>query len=583
MNDPTKFGKPGQGRYARLVSASAEIFLEVDADEKIIFADGRGATALGLDRAHGRDLLTWVVDEDRALVRELLTLARSGEAIGANLVRLNPGRGRPRRYILTGVYDDSEPPACILALSRVGLELAGGLVRHGSRDPNSGLLDRAALADLVRTALESDEDADAPLTLTLLDLRRVGGEKRGAERMGADVGPTLVPETLRGLGAVLRARALAGAAAAQLSETSFALLHRSDLARTALSMRIADIVGARDASGAPRVLDLVSVSLASRGLDPSASSSALDFVIDRFLLGERRSLDGADLRNCHQAMLGAAADRITGFRHVVSNGAFEVAYQAIVDLKSRQPHHYEALARFGSQGNGVDSPFQMITFAEDIGMICEFDLAMCERVVQAIEARMRKSTPLPVAVNISGRSLDSRYFVDALGGLLERYPVARRYVMFEVTESSEIRDLPRTNRVIQQLRAAGHHVCLDDFGAGAAAFQYLRALDVDLVKIDGGYVRDAVRNSQSRAFLKAMTTLCADLGIDTVAEMVEDEMTAGLLKASGVRFGQGFLFGQPSIHLLDIGPMVEAEASPLESLRNAPVSLSLKAQTPNEN
>jgi EAL domain-containing protein (putative c-di-GMP-specific phosphodiesterase class I) len=96
------------------------------------------------------------------------------------------------------------------------------------------------------------------------------------------------------------------------------------------------------------------------------------------------------------------------------------------------------------------------------------------------------------------------------------------------------------------LRDAGHKVCLDDFGAGASAFQYLRALDVDVVKIDGIYVRDALKMGKGKSFLKAMAGLCNDLGIVTVAEMIENANAVTFLRACGVAYGQGYLFGRPS-------------------------------------
>ena len=151
-----------------------------------------------------------------------------------------------------------------------------------------------------------------------------------------------------------------------------------------------------------------------------------------------------------------------------------------------------------------------------------------------------------VAVNLSGNSIGSPAFVRALQELLAKHEELRDKILFEITESAKIADLEAVNRSVQSLRQAGHKVCLDDFGAGAAAFQYLRALDVDVVKIDGAYVRDALSTGKGRAFLKAMAGLCNDLGIATVAEMVEEEDCLGFLRQCGIAFGQGYLFGRPN-------------------------------------
>jgi EAL domain-containing protein (putative c-di-GMP-specific phosphodiesterase class I) len=100
---------------------------------------------------------------------------------------------------------------------------------------------------------------------------------------------------------------------------------------------------------------------------------------------------------------------------------------------------------------------------------------------------------------------------------------------------------------VRQLREDGHFVCLDDFGAGAASFPYLQALEIDYVKIDGAYVKALQTQGQDRdrAILKGMVWLCKELNIGTVAEMVETEDQARLLLDFGIDYGQGYLFGRP--------------------------------------
>ena len=122
-----------------------------------------------------------------------------------------------------------------------------------------------------------------------------------------------------------------------------------------------------------------------------------------------------------------------------------------------------------------------------------------------------------------------------------------------MTESAHTKDVYELNDVIQKLRKAGHAVFLDDFGAGAAAFHYLRAIDVDVVKIDGMYVREALSSPTGKPFLKAMAGLCHDLNIGVVAEMVEDENTVSFLRECAVQFGQGYLFGKPTLEFDPIG------------------------------
>ena len=116
--------------------------------------------------------------------------------------------------------------------------------------------------------------------------------------------------------------------------------------------------------------------------------------------------------------------------------------------------------------------------------------------------------------------------------------------MFEITESSEIKDLDKVDGFIQQLRKKGYPVCLDDFGAGAASFQYLHKLQVDGVKIDGAYVRNVLTSTRDATMVKNMTQMCHEMGVYVVAEMIENEDQKDFLRAIGVDKGQGWLFGK---------------------------------------
>jgi EAL domain-containing protein (putative c-di-GMP-specific phosphodiesterase class I) len=156
-----------------------------------------------------------------------------------------------------------------------------------------------------------------------------------------------------------------------------------------------------------------------------------------------------------------------------------------------------------------------------------------------------RDIPFPVAVNLSGHSLEQAGFLPALCELLDQYDIDPHHVLFEVTETSRIRGLADVNSGLQTLRERGHEICLDDFGAGAANFEYLSALDVDIIKFDGGAMRTALANPKGRAFLKATALLCRDLGIHTIAEMIHDQASYELVRDLGIDYGQGYHLGPP--------------------------------------
>ncbi len=234
---------------------------------------------------------------------------------------------------------------------------------------------------------------------------------------------------------------------------------------------------------------------------------------------------------------------VRAFREIVKNGSFAIALQPIVGLNDEKIHHYEALARF----TGTDDPIaidQIIHFAEGTGLITEFDLAMSRKVLEYMQSDAC-TTGIHIAINLSGHSLEQPDFDTALLDVLGDFAIDPALVYFEVTETARITNLQQVNKTLQKLRTRGHMVCLDDFGAGAANFEYLSALDVDVIKFDGRAMQTALATPKGRAFLKATASLCHDLKILTIAEMIHDMDTFTTLRDLGIDFGQGYHLGHP--------------------------------------
>jgi EAL domain-containing protein (putative c-di-GMP-specific phosphodiesterase class I) len=150
-----------------------------------------------------------------------------------------------------------------------------------------------------------------------------------------------------------------------------------------------------------------------------------------------------------------------------------------------------------------------------------------------------------IAANISARSLGSERFVIELAWLCGDTAALRPRLLLELTETHQITDFDQVNGALAQLRRLGHKVCLDDFGAGACSLEYLRRLDVDYVKIDGRYVQELAAGSRDAMILKHVVGLCDEMGVPTIAEMIETRQAAGICKDLGVTLGQGWVFSKP--------------------------------------
>jgi EAL domain-containing protein (putative c-di-GMP-specific phosphodiesterase class I) len=309
------------------------------------------------------------------------------------------------------------------------------------------------------------------------------------------------------------------------------------------------------------------VALDGAELNEEESARALVYTMNKFCESQKGEFSISALSAGCGQMLEETVQRVNAVKSTIASGDFDFAYQPIVALDGRAVHHYEVLLRNIGQARD-QSPFEFITLAEEVGLIADLDLAVCRRAVDILTSKSASDGKLSIAINLSGRSLGEAPFVDDFLKLIGRGSFAPDRLLFEVTESVEITDLAGVNAVLQKLRGRGHMVCLDDFGSGAAAFEYLRCLDVDYVKIDGSHVRGATSTKYGRSFLKCIGTLCGELGISTIGEMIEDEDTARLLQEVGIGFGQGYLFGKPDTGALEPDPLEIPVGQPARFVRD---------------
>ena len=157
----------------------------------------------------------------------------------------------------------------------------------------------------------------------------------------------------------------------------------------------------------------------------------------------------------------------------------------------------------------------------------------------------RNAGDVRIACNLSGLSVQSPAFRERLLKRLDAEPALVPRLLVEITETAEIEQEAEAIATVEALRARAIPICIDDFGAGAAAFRYLRTFRVDYVKIDGLYVENARRGAQDRGFLSSMVDLARNVGAQVVAERIETEEDAAAMLELGIGFGQGWLFGRP--------------------------------------
>jgi EAL domain-containing protein (putative c-di-GMP-specific phosphodiesterase class I) len=228
------------------------------------------------------------------------------------------------------------------------------------------------------------------------------------------------------------------------------------------------------------------------------------------------------------------ATEAASFLDIIHSRAFSVACQPIVRLSDGQAMKHEVLVRF----EPGSSPARLIAVAEAAGLISLLDMAVARCAI----SYLRAGGDLSLSVNLSAVTLTDRTAMTELAVLLARAEIDRSCLSFEITESAELTDLEGANSAIQLLRRRGHSVWLDDFGAGFASISYLQALEVDGVKIDGRYMRSALASSRDERLFRGIARFITDMGMGTVAEMIEEPAQRDLAADLGLEGGQGYLF-----------------------------------------
>jgi EAL domain-containing protein (putative c-di-GMP-specific phosphodiesterase class I) len=219
------------------------------------------------------------------------------------------------------------------------------------------------------------------------------------------------------------------------------------------------------------------------------------------------------------------------------------AFQPIVDVESHTVFAYEALVRGPSNESAAS-----VLGSLPPSRLHAFDRAARTQAI-ALAASLGLETGL--SLNFMPRALET--LPDAISSTIDaarRAGIAERRIFLEVTEGELIRDLAGFSKNINEYRASGMHLAIDDFGAGHSGLNLLADFQPDVIKIDMHLVRDIDSKGPRQAIVRAVIQVCGDLGIDVIAEGVETELEYRWFKRAGVRLFQGYLFGRPEFESL---------------------------------
>lgn len=542
QNDQTSALKSERKRFISFAFAASELLFEIELDEphRIKFASGATSELTGRSESDLDDLpfLNLFAQQDATFVLAILARLKTNGRIAPIAIKMQMQNGN---FVDAVVGGFCMPGDSTMFLSVNRSERLWGLeTRQAQADSETGLMEKD---DFIRAArdrgisaagLTGSEKEMMLLVVEELDTLR---EKHGEEA---------VQEFLKNIGVYLRSISTGGTTAGELENGRFGAVTEKTAEPEETKETVQKVVQeqAKKAGLSPVKLQNYNIDLKVEGLTSEDSAKALGYALNKFIThSNNEPFNIRNLADASQAYLSDTIGRLAFLRRSMSGSHMKIAFQPIVDLKNRQAWKYEALVRL----DGFSSPAKMVGFAEDVGLSDEFDLIVLSQVIDILKEKKKVGWRPNVTVNLSVRSLSSRLFIASVKRLFEPYKDLIKQVGFEITETSSIADLDLLDTAIQELREQGHEVCLDDLGSGRTSFEAVKFLKCDYAKIDGDYIQNFNQDDRHRSILETIVQTCHALKMTMVAEKVEDEDTARALAKMGIQYGQGYLFGKPSL------------------------------------
>ena len=500
-------------RLLAFAFAGADLLFEIDRDGAILFVTGAVSGFAASTSLTGKPAAELFSAEEQARFMIMAHGMLPGERQGPLSINLASGeKATLAMYYL--------PQADRISCTLVKPGKRGVMAPAVNKDKETGLVDKDTF---LAAATENAGGRGAVAMVNVPEL--------------PDIVAKLSPQDAAGLMAGIGAKVntIGAIVAARLSQTRFGVVTEDPRAAKGLAATIQSAV--RERGLASLQIEEVLLSLKGRNLTPEQNVLALRHVVSRFTEGKLKNVPSTDLADIFDKMMEETVAKAQKFNNTVADGAFSLAFEPIVDLKTGQPSHYEALSRF----EAGQSPAEIIRFAEELCLSDGLDVAVALKAFSLLESD--PSITAHIAINISGRSFGNPLSFGMLAGLLAKKRALARRVLIEMTESAEVPDVAAADKAIQSLRQMGYRVGIDDFGAGAASLQYLHGLTVDFVKVDGGVIQRLGKSPREDALLKSILSTCTELHIETVAEWIDSPEKLQRCRDIGFQYGQGRHFG----------------------------------------
>jgi len=409
-------------------------------------------------------------------------------------------------------------------------------------DQLTELPNRTSFQRLSSEAVKDAKKNDAKLALVTLN---IDGFRFINDSLGFEAGDYILSVVAKRLKEVLHEQHII----ARISGDEFALVlkhilgteHAAELTKK-LQKSLQEPI---DVMGEPYTLSL-SIGVAIYP-EHATSSSELSVKAEKAISAVREN-GGRDYKIYEMGIASKRLEQIL-FENELRKGVhleqFHLDYQPKVNLQTEEWIGLEALVRWNHPELGMISPGKFIPVAEETKIILPLgEWILRESCRQAKEWEDRGYKPLRIAVNMSAVQLEDPYIINTIKDILDETGITTELIEIELTESS-FADREGMRDTIREIRALGITVSIDDFGTGYSTFSYIKELPADTLKIDISFVRDIHKCEDSRAIVNAIVKLAETAGLNIIAEGVECEEQAAILKTLGCDEAQGFYFSKP--------------------------------------
>jgi diguanylate cyclase (GGDEF)-like protein len=506
-----------------------------------------GGEAAVVTRTH-RHLMSWAQLQRRTMV---VNKVGAGDQVPPFKILSVPVRHVSSRVIgFFALFNPTERPDYMVRHVRLAELLARKItsILQTSLDTGTGLATRAALESQV-AALAGTEAAGSAQSVIYIDLDQLHVIN---ENFGMHVGDEIIARVAE----VLRRRAPVGTLIARIAGDRYALyLPDSGLEATGAVAEELRTAGAELSQQRGEAMLRVSLSagvaeLQSESQQPFAHALACAEIACKS--AKDRGRNRVELYHGNEQS-GVRRQTDTGalaaLRAAIENSRFQLLAQPMLALGANGAEpRFEILLRMLAENGEALPPPKFMAAAERYQLMPAIDRWVIENGFAALGAQ-RDALNRRIArfaFNLSAQSLADTSMIGLIESQAQRAGIPADLICFELAESSAIASLERAEAFMQRLRSLGFQFALDDFGTGASSLAYLKSLPVSVLKIDGGFVRDALANPRSESMVKAIAQLAHSMGMTTVAEFVETDEIRLRMANLGVDYGQGFAIARPA-------------------------------------